>query len=1539
VAAANVALELIPFADADVAGQHLIPLTLACMDSTVYKQRRTAVEMACEALERYGRAFSLASDCMDVILRAVGDSSSEVAERAEEYLKSTLSDKCGECLPSILSAFLTQSEDGQRQYLRSLVTSLLKVSEKSPSWESLLFSEPLSANCEFQEQRIDTSWRTQTVSSQAPRFVETMSSLSSQAWRQTQGRTNLQQFIRATQTSMEFEQTQVAEDDKSEDREMVVPLASQEQNAPSSQSQGFLRAGRRFKKSGQTGDFDRSKAHFARHHARREKMRRFAEDDRRGRRQGGVVLVRSYRTGELPDVQIKQCDLLNALKSLAVADEHCASLFVGLIGKEMSKAKGGRDFPSRLRSSLEQALSTTKLHHRPAARTVLDLSLHFEVNVDCQRLRTLCRELRLERNGILLLQNQVARPNVEPRTKKRRSTGKGPSSEEDQNIYANMADLFKALNDLESTRGVAIAAGADEDTLKLVSLEASGSWLEVKRQAEEMLKSATDENQKRALIESRLTALEKLSDWGNLSAAVDECGEDVAKDVWAKEFLLPKTVRAKMHHALEDQQEVKRVGKIFEHARQNDKDFFDYLRHRFGADMALLYLHQSKQSDARVALEAMTKAFMREWVNDVTLSPADNVQRLTSLKRLSQIDLGLSNFSPKAKFGELTESWGNRLRQRPDLANSLQDYDDLLRDRAIILQALEKSGRCEESSVFKLRGIGRMALADRCNEIGQWEVAINALTLGKKEKALADSEELATEFEKLYNDAVAVKACKDLSAPPGKRFNALYRSLMEFEERVGEPDGFKLKVRMTLACEELLAQFDQDAGVHMITESLAKEARKEHFAAFSAGLETVRDLRPKMLHSVKETMEGKPDWLDCRHWLDLANTCYTLLTDYGDFGVAATLAKSHLRAISGGSSRARLLFPNLMEAAEAMDADALTVLKKELKEVQAWMFLPWSTQLLSSLTTSAGRKIWSKLVLRIAHEFPGAVKYPYLILKESNVDVALNALDDALKLNPLEEKLVNGFSNLCLPLIKLKDCLKEMRQGNEDTAKKSKLDDIKKHFTSQSDLYGSAYQDCARRIFSRGVSDYKKVSELVSGELEKLKQKRLNPPKDVGSYVPFFADFHSSGSQWQAEIPGQYGGFQRPRPEDHARLMCFQRSLILFSSLRRPMSVGVVGDDGRVRDFIVKCEEDLRLDERIQQVFGVANRSFEHSGLNVRVKTYKVVPLTKAVGLIERLSDVIPYSGMAKPKQGIGGLCASQSDFLALMKERTAEDREKDYDKLLAQTERDRFKESLMQLSTSSNGFFFMRDNFLRTHAAHSICGWLVSLGDRHADNLLVSTVTGDSVAIDFGYSFGATAFLPIPELVPFRLTPQMTALATPAGVNGPVRETMIAALSSLRSDAAVFLAALSVFIREPTSDWLENAKRLARKKGAPLREEEVIKKKFPSAKVAVVRDKLSGASPAETAFLELEFAAADVKMLAPVKKALMGKRNSQDESALNPQEQVRRSIKSLFLKLVLGGLLAGLGHGQEFAEMCIHRMESSVLKHFSIQFIPVNTV
>ena len=67
-----------------------------------------------------------------------------------------------------------------------------------------------------------------------------------------------------------------------------------------------------------------------------------------------------------------------------------------------------------------------------------------------------------------------------------------------------------------------------------------------------------------------------------------------------------------------------------------------------------------------------------------------------------------------------------------------------------------------------------------------------------------------------------------------------------------------------------------------------------------------------------------------------------------------------------------------------------------------------------------------------------------------------------------------------------------------------------------------------------------------------------------------------------------------------------------------------------------------------------------------------------------------------------------------------------------------------------------------RSVATASVVGHLVGLGDRHLDNVLVNLATGDVVHIDYNVSFDRGLTLPVPEVVPFRLTPVAVAALGP---------------------------------------------------------------------------------------------------------------------------------------------------------------------------------
>ncbi|KAK7231927.1 hypothetical protein SO694_00083063 [Aureococcus anophagefferens] len=88
----------------------------------------------------------------------------------------------------------------------------------------------------------------------------------------------------------------------------------------------------------------------------------------------------------------------------------------------------------------------------------------------------------------------------------------------------------------------------------------------------------------------------------------------------------------------------------------------------------------------------------------------------------------------------------------------------------------------------------------------------------------------------------------------------------------------------------------------------------------------------------------------------------------------------------------------------------------------------------------------------------------------------------------------------------------------------------------------------------------------------------------------------------------------------------------------------------------------------------------------------------------------------------------------------------------------------LCRLAPAPETFLAKRRVYLETLATASVCGYVVGLGDRHLDNLLLADGDGAVVHIDMGYAFGtATTALPVPELIPFRLTRELARALAPS--------------------------------------------------------------------------------------------------------------------------------------------------------------------------------
>lgn len=129
------------------------------------------------------------------------------------------------------------------------------------------------------------------------------------------------------------------------------------------------------------------------------------------------------------------------------------------------------------------------------------------------------------------------------------------------------------------------------------------------------------------------------------------------------------------------------------------------------------------------------------------------------------------------------------------------------------------------------------------------------------------------------------------------------------------------------------------------------------------------------------------------------------------------------------------------------------------------------------------------------------------------------------------------------------------------------------------------------------------------------------------------------------------------------------------------------------------------------------------------------------------------------------------------------------------------------ELDTDLRSYMWLLISFLLRFtgsvAVMSMVGYILGLGDRHLDNILVDFCSGDVVHIDYNVCFDKGLRLKIPEIVPFRLTQTIQAALGLTGVDGMFRANSEAVLNALQNQKDLILMLLEVFIWDPLVEWM----------------------------------------------------------------------------------------------------------------------------------------
>ncbi|XP_023247140.1 DNA-dependent protein kinase catalytic subunit-like [Copidosoma floridanum] len=1436
------------------------------LHKSLLEHRRLAYAVLAEAYTAYPPPSGIAELCCRALVRALTDPAEEIQQLALGFWRERvhLPDTCCERLLAVLELYEPESRDA---FARFLCILALELTSKSIDDKSVMF-QPL-ANCTFRDYEVLVPCRRLNLGSMAPLFAP---SLASQINRLS---------LMGTQNFAAGSLRLVATKDLSFEPtfQFAVPtLPDPSQNSLSK---------RLIAESPKTySDYQQMALH------RRNEFHKKLKKESEARRSSAKV-YRKYRIGDFPDVEITHATFVESLRRFIMKDWlACKSFAVAFVCKLLDKLKSSdkhRAFVDGLSVIFRRVLQQED-ERNDFAPVVLEIALHAKhIKVDASAVGKICRSMDLNALGILLLEEESTY-SEDPRD----STGCPPSKRPrlaplHKDNFIQLASLYKSMGMTDVVASIFRQPNMFPEKLQEAALaRLECNWTKA-RQAYEAAYNVTSGAERDHCLDGEFESLAQLGNWEKINRKTDQILDGNYDNVWddpRKNQLLPWIFEAQLQAAL------------VSFASDEEPDNADFLRHfgqwisesevkmkrLFGEQIAMFFLCGSAPEEkARHALKCCLEQVRENWVRSSPLSENPRFKMLLQFRAMFNIDayVKVISSSGSAKIEEdtrdLLKYWDQHL---PNLTDDLLSWSKLLTYRLSFMHLLHEKiqNDSEDSDLSNELIVSSVRQRTRMSELAirNGNASVLKKNLTKIEpifpQLCTTHPELSNEFE--LNASKYKFVNRKTATDSKKKFN-YYLCSWEVAKELYDRDGIDPTVLLNVkrhlfdltSC--LLEEAKNDGQMlELLTNNIFACDTLEVYS-FNSTLQALEDY---CFRKLEETCAMGSEKEKNESFAKLGRYCYNLTQNskIRDPKLDKQLVSSILNGMMLGSAEAARYFPCLLNSKLYQKNEELKMtFSSMVVDVPSWMFLTCKDQVVSYLSDSYLRDLLLPIVARIFDDYPYAIVYDFNQLKKSiGRDVGTDIcqrLEHFFNVKGIKE-FIKGLHHVCQPELYLKHELLDLFDGRNF---QEGVD------TLMTDLYNEGMEDAKSKqqgtIYKIVLSNYKEdikklktmdvqtsklyvyqMGDILQRDMKRRLQNNRRQALQLKDYSPHLAYF--SGEDYEIEIPGQYDGSKKPLPQFHVKVAKFDRFVRIMESKCNPIKINVIGNDARSYSYLVKCGEDLRQDQRLQQIFKTTNKTLD-ADVNCRqrylsINTYHVLPLSSNLGLIQwvdntkSLKEYIEFS--MKDKDLPGDLASEYQTWIqkaaksnqisvcyreALVKYSTKEVVEK-MTKLTSQVEDDILKKTFATLSPSLECFMSLRHNFITSYATMSVIHWLTGVGDRHLENLLIEVKSGKCYGIDFGLAFGTGIDQSVPELVPFRLG-QILGLLKPFDETALLGITMTHVLSALRKEHGPLSAYLDIFIHEPL-DWTQNSKWI------------------PHDKIDVVKKKLSGMNPAAVLLKEL---------------------------------------------------------------------------------------
>uniref|UniRef100_A0A9J8BPM9 Serine/threonine-protein kinase ATR n=1 Tax=Cyprinus carpio carpio TaxID=630221 RepID=A0A9J8BPM9_CYPCA len=276
----------------------------------------------------------------------------------------------------------------------------------------------------------------------------------------------------------------------------------------------------------------------------------------------------------------------------------------------------------------------------------------------------------------------------------------------------------------------------------------------------------------------------------------------------------------------------------------------------------------------------------------------------------------------------------------------------------------------------------------------------------------------------------------------------------------------------------------------------------------------------------------------------------------------------------------------------------------------------------------------------------------------------------------------------------------------------------------------------------------------------------------------------------------------------------FDDTVEILASLQKPKKISLKGSDGKFYTMMCKPKDDLRKDCRLMEFNCLINKSLrkdaESRRRDLHIRTYAVIPLNEECGIIEWVNNTAGLRHiLTKLYKEKGVLMSYGTELRKLILPKTASFQEKLklHKDVLCARHPPVFHEWFLRTFPDPTSWYNSRSAYCRSTAVMSMVGYILGLGDRHGENILFDSLTGECVHVDFNCLFNKGETFDVPEVVPFRLTQNMVHAMGPMGTEGLFRQACEVTLRLMRDQREPLMSVLKTFLHDPLVEWSKPVK------------------------------------------------------------------------------------------------------------------------------------